>query len=116
MIDVDHFKRYNDRYGHQAGDKCLQRVAEVVQRFSARPLDLAARFGGEEFAAILYDISSEPIRRELFLAGWTYFNNCAMVRTNLSTSTGLLSTRAPGRVCRFRNANEVSPLNRMAGR
>ncbi|MDP8983823.1 MAG: diguanylate cyclase [Pseudomonadota bacterium] len=57
MIDIDHFKRYNDEFGHQAGDEALRRVAQTVQQFTQRPLDLAARYGGEEFVAILYDLS-----------------------------------------------------------
>ena len=57
MIDIDHFKEYNDRFGHQAGDEALRRVADVLQLFTRRPLDLAARYGGEEFAAILYDLA-----------------------------------------------------------
>jgi diguanylate cyclase (GGDEF)-like protein len=56
MIDIDHFKRYNDEYGHQAGDEALRGVATVIQGFARRPLDLAARYGGEEFAVILYDL------------------------------------------------------------
>jgi diguanylate cyclase (GGDEF)-like protein len=56
MIDVDHFKNFNDSYGHQAGDEALQRIATVVDGFSKRPLDLAARYGGEELALILFDI------------------------------------------------------------
>ncbi len=55
VIDVDHFKAYNDRYGHQAGDVVLRQVALAIQRQVRRPLDLVARYGGEEFAAILYD-------------------------------------------------------------
>ena len=55
VIDVDHFKAYNDRYGHQAGDVVLRQVALAIQRPVRRPLDLVARYGGEEFAAILYD-------------------------------------------------------------
>ncbi len=57
MIDIDHFKQYNDRWGHQAGDLALRRVAKVVQGFARRPMDLAARYGGEEFAVILYDLT-----------------------------------------------------------
>ena len=57
MIDVDHFKLYNDRWGHQAGDMVLRMVAKVVQEFARRPMDLAARYGGEEFAVILYDLT-----------------------------------------------------------
>ena len=53
MIDIDHFKLYNDTYGHQAGDDCLQRVAEAFADTIKRPTDLVARFGGEEFALIL---------------------------------------------------------------
>jgi diguanylate cyclase (GGDEF)-like protein len=59
MIDVDHFKAFNDRYGHQAGDDALQRVAAVVDGFAQRPLDLAARYGGEELAVILFDITRD---------------------------------------------------------
>jgi len=55
MVDVDHFKRYNDRYGHQAGDLCLQAVARVVAQAARRPTDLAARYGGEEFVIVLSD-------------------------------------------------------------
>ena len=53
MIDVDYFKRYNDRYGHQAGDACLKAVASAVQGAMLRPTDLVARYGGEELAVIL---------------------------------------------------------------
>jgi len=62
LIDVDHFKAYNDRYGHQAGDQALRRVAQVVQGFARRPLDIAARYGGEEFVLGLFDLSSDNVR------------------------------------------------------
>ena len=56
ISDIDHFKRHNDEWGHQAGDFALRSVAQVMQGFARRPLDLAARYGGEEFAVILYDM------------------------------------------------------------
>ncbi len=61
--DIDHFKAYNDRYGHQAGDEALKAVALVLAQHARRPLDLAARFGGEEFAIVLFDTSREHALR-----------------------------------------------------
>jgi diguanylate cyclase (GGDEF)-like protein len=59
LIDIDHFKAYNDRYGHQAGDQTLRRVAQTIQSLIRRPLDVLARYGGEEFAAVLYDVDDK---------------------------------------------------------
>ena len=53
MMDVDHFKKFNDRYGHQAGDVCLSKVAEAMRACLRQPGDMVARFGGEEFIAVL---------------------------------------------------------------
>ena len=62
IIDIDHFKAYNDYYGHQAGDQALRRVAQAVQKMIRRPLDILARYGGEEFAAILYEVDAAQAR------------------------------------------------------
>jgi diguanylate cyclase (GGDEF)-like protein len=53
MCDIDYFKMYNDRYGHQEGDKCLKRIAETILDTLTRPGDVACRFGGDEFVVIL---------------------------------------------------------------
>lgn len=59
VCDIDHFKHYNDTYGHQQGDSCLQQVAACLQRNLSRNIDWIARYGGEEFVVILPDTNRE---------------------------------------------------------
>lgn len=62
MIDVDHFKAYNDHHGHQQGDDCLRRVARLLVDCVGRPGDLVARYGGEEFVCLLPETGEEGAR------------------------------------------------------
>lgn len=59
LCDIDFFKTYNDTYGHQGGDFCLQEVAAAISSVTRRPADLVARYGGEEFVAILPNTDTE---------------------------------------------------------
>jgi diguanylate cyclase (GGDEF)-like protein len=62
FCDIDHFKLFNDTYGHQMGDDCLVRVAHAMDEALNRPADLIARYGGEEFVALLVDTDAEGAR------------------------------------------------------
>jgi diguanylate cyclase (GGDEF)-like protein len=62
MIDVDYFKKYNDHYGHLAGDACLRQVATALQSSVRQHVDIAARYGGEEFAVIMPDVDADTAR------------------------------------------------------
>jgi diguanylate cyclase (GGDEF)-like protein len=59
MCDIDHFKLFNDNYGHQQGDSCIQRVAKSLAKIAKRPGDLVARYGGEEFVVLLPETDLE---------------------------------------------------------
>ena len=59
LCDIDFFKNYNDNYGHQEGDRCLQEVAQAISKATNRTADLVARYGGEEFAIVLPNTNSE---------------------------------------------------------
>jgi diguanylate cyclase (GGDEF)-like protein len=68
MIDIDHFKLYNDTYGHQAGDDCLKRVADAMVQCAGRSPDLVARYGGEEFVVLLPQVAvdgAETVARRI---------------------------------------------------
>lgn len=59
VVDIDHFKQYNDHYGHAAGDAALRHVAKVLRDEMVRRSDVVARVGGEEFVVVLVDVSAE---------------------------------------------------------
>ena len=65
VLDVDHFKRYNDRYGHQAGDIALTLIARAIDSKLRPPMDMVGRLGGEEFGLLLYDTMSEKAQERL---------------------------------------------------
>ncbi|VVE87751.1 sensor domain-containing diguanylate cyclase [Pandoraea bronchicola] len=81
MIDVDHFKRYNDEYGHPMGDQCLEQVALAIMRATHRPADLVARYGGEEFVIVLPETDE---------------NGAYFVATRVTESVRALAKPAPG--------------------
>ena len=93
LIDVDCFKDYNDRYGHQAGDECLRAVAVSLTQCARRPLDFVARYGGEEFAVVLYEASREYVaevvtRIQRSIAELNIPHEASRVATRLTVSIG----------------------------
>ena len=98
MIDLDHFKWFNDEYGHLAGDECLRSVGRILAAEAKRTTDVAARYGGEEFAMLLPNTDAagcarigERIRRQLHDAG---------IPHALNLPSGLVTASLGGAVCR----------------
>ncbi|MGA7937833.1 MAG: diguanylate cyclase [Kovacikia sp.] len=97
LCDIDYFKRYNDFYGHQAGDTCLKQVAKAIERSLKRPHDFVARYGGEEFVVILPNTNFEGASHvaELIQENVDRLNiNHAQstVATHITLSLGISST------------------------
>lgn len=101
MCDVDFFKRYNDHYGHIAGDKCLQRVADMLRTTFKRASDLPTRYGGEEFSVILpgtdgagAKVAAERVRQAMMALGIVH--EWSDVAANVTLSIGAV-TLLPGK-------------------
>ncbi|MCG8313983.1 MAG: diguanylate cyclase, partial [Pseudomonadales bacterium] len=97
MIDVDHFKRYNDHYGHPEGDRCLRQVSRALSSVLHRPADMLARYGGEEFIALLPETDvegaeriAEKLRQSVFDLKLPHQNSISFDRVTISV--GLAST------------------------
>jgi diguanylate cyclase (GGDEF)-like protein len=93
LVDIDCFKDYNDRYGHQAGDECLRAVAVSLSQCARRPLDFVARYGGEEFAIVLYEASREYVaevltRIQRSIAELNIPHEASLVASRLTVSIG----------------------------
>lgn len=93
MFDVDFFKKYNDKYGHQAGDECLKLVAKELARNTPRPGDLAARYGGEEFMLILAETDQEGA---CWVADRVMPATLSTLAVTLATPVNLLYSVLPG--------------------
>jgi len=97
LLDVDFFKRYNDRYGHQAGDDCLRRLAACLKDSLKRPADLVARYGGEEFVCLLPDT---PLAGGLALAEHLRDNVAALALEHADSAAASVVTVSLGVCCK----------------
>lgn len=97
MIDVDHFKLYNDKYGHQQGDECLRQIAKTIQSTLGRPSDIVTRYGGEEFVCILpstglegSNLKAEQIRKAVLALGLPHSSSPTLTIVTVSLGVATL--------------------------
>lgn len=124
LCDIDYFKEYNDRYGHQAGDACLRQLAQLLESGLRRGGDLAARYGGEEFAILLPDTTlahavgiAETLRESLRKIAIPHAGS--RIGASLSASFGVaavLPDRGRGTASLLRDADEALYRAKAAGR
>jgi diguanylate cyclase (GGDEF)-like protein len=103
LLDIDHFKAFNDNYGHVCGDDCLRQIAQAIGEMMVRTTDLAARYGGEEFVFLLPETSlqgavafGEKVRKAISDLAMLHGHSSAA--GHVTASLGVLSARCvPGR-------------------
>jgi diguanylate cyclase (GGDEF)-like protein len=110
MIDVDHFKEYNDHYGHGAGDDALRKVARALAGAARRPYDLAARYGGEEFVLLMPSVSDfedvlEQVRQDVAALA---------IAHSMSTTANVLTISCGGIIAGAAHAKGPETLLRLA--
>lgn len=120
LLDVDHFKRFNDRYGHQEGDRVLVAIAEAIQRSCGRPADTAFRVGGEEFALLLPETGltgasqvAERIRTAVRALAWPHSGSPSGIVT---TSLGLIEISDEDEASAFARADGALYASKREGR
>lgn len=125
MVDVDHFKPYNDRHGHPAGDACLRRIAALLQETARRPSDCVARYGGEEFVLLLphTDRAGAAVLARRCLAavdGAALPHGASPVAQHVTLSIGVAVAEPGERACdareMLRRADAALYLAKQAGR
>jgi diguanylate cyclase (GGDEF)-like protein/PAS domain S-box-containing protein len=105
LCDVDHFKLYNDTYGHQQGDRCLQKIAQAISQVIKRPADLVARYGGEEFVVVLPDTDLNGAK---YLAQQIRLKVASLKIPHINSPVDLYATLSFGLACCIPNHHQTS--------
>ena len=120
MLDIDHFKKVNDTYGHEAGDRALQHVAEIM-RSSLREIDILGRMGGEEFAVLMPNTTLEDAvllaeRIRLAIANSPFDTSCQALTLTVSIGAEIFTAEMSGLDELLRNADVALYRAKHSGR